>query len=144
MSVDKVIYARLTGNAAVTAIVGSTTPRIHPVIGPQSEQYPRITYQQISRDSLNMMQGPCGVNTYRMQVNCWARTFEGVRDLAQAVKKSYADGGPLDGFRGTSATITVHRIACEDESDFPESPTEVGDSKPVYGKSIDFLVTIEE
>lgn len=140
MAVGDVIYARLNGNAAVAALVGT---RIQPKASPQGAANPRIVYRKVSGEALGSFDGPNGQAVYRVQLDLYAGSYDQVDALADAVKLRVADGGPLDGFRGTAGGVTVQACYRVNESDVDEPP-DPADETGVYRISLDFELWVEE
>lgn len=140
MSLGAVIYARLHDNAAIVALVGT---RIHPLKAPQGAALPRIVYKVVSGESLGSFDGPNGQAVYRVQLDLVAATYDGIDALATAVRKRVADGGPLDGYRGTTASVVVQACYRIDETDVDEPP-DPADETGLFVKSMDFEIWIEE
>lgn len=82
MLLGDLLYARLTTDATLTATLGL---RVYPDHLPQSPTLPAVTYQVISRV-------PTEANTQifdvRIQLDCWAATYDAAHALANLVQKS--------------------------------------------------------
>lgn len=82
MLLGDLIYSRLTGDSNVNAL---TSTRVYPYHLPQSPTLPAVTYQIISRV-------PTEANTEifetRLQLDCWASTYDGAHTLANLVQSS--------------------------------------------------------
>lgn len=79
------LHAKLTATTAVTDIVGQ---RVYPIKVTQGTALPYITYQTISDVSINHSTGATETNSTRIQVDCWAATYDVARTLAKAVKEA--------------------------------------------------------
>lgn len=95
---EEALYVRLTGDAAVTAIVGTA---VYPQAAPQNLEPPFITYARVSAERLRSFDGPSGLARPRMQVDCWAAGYRQARQLADATRRAL-DGwrSPADGVPG--------------------------------------------
>jgi len=81
---EEAIVDMLTDDNAVKAI----TTRIFPVMIPQDSAYPLITYQRISGLRDTVMEGPSGFAHPRMQIDSYAKTYAGAKELAGAVRQA--------------------------------------------------------
>lgn len=124
----QLIYTRLTGDAAVAAIVGA---RVYPVFVPSNATLPCCTYERISAQ----FSYPIGTNppsgvTARYQVNCYADgrvsdAYSKAASLGAAVKRA------MESLPGTDT------LADNDWDDYePESQRVI--------RRIDFLITGDE
>lgn len=77
------ILATLLADAVVSGLVAN---RIYALVSPPGAPVPLITYQRISAIPINSLRGASGVVQARIQVDCWAATYEQAKDLAQAVR----------------------------------------------------------
>lgn len=85
------LVAKLKGMAAVEAIVGT---KAFPVKAPQGTVLPYITYQQTADPPANHSTGATSTAECRIQVNCWASTYDGAVSLAAAVRGNEAESAP--------------------------------------------------
>ncbi len=113
------LYAKLIATTAVTDIVGT---KAFPIKAMQETALPYITYQVISDVSVNHSTGATETNTTRIQVDCWAASYDVARTLAKAVKEALKNW--------TDATGDPQISSChyEDGSDAPE-PVLPGEDK---------------
>ena len=70
MTIQSEIYSRLSGYAALTAIVGT---RICPIRLPQNTSFPAVTFQIISANRPSAFSSDTGDVQYRIQVDIYAR-----------------------------------------------------------------------
>jgi hypothetical protein len=105
MSADEEIYARVSGDAGVAALVGT---RVYPLLAPQGAAYPFIRYQKISRvgeavafDAVN------GVVNARFQFDAYAVTFTEARAIQDAVRAC------LDDWRGIGGAVVMAQLINE-------------------------------
>ena len=105
------LHAQLTATTAVTDIVGQ---RVYPIKVTQGTALPHITYQVISDVSINHAAGATETNNTRIQVDCWAATYDVGRTLAKAVKDALKNWTDL---AGDPAISSCHY---EDGQDAPE------------------------
>lgn len=116
MSVNKVIYALLSGNASIQSI---TDGDIYPGLAPQDTLAPYIVFTQISRVPTKTKDRSNVLETYRIQVDCYAATLYETDALATLVKQV------LDFTTGTIAELKVDSISFDDENDFFEDAPEL-------------------
>lgn len=84
MSFEADLKAHLQGDAAIAAIVGQ---RIFPVIRPERETVPAITYTAPPPDQISHLGGrSSSLRNYRLQVDLWARAHSDVVLLDAAVR----------------------------------------------------------
>ena len=82
MLLGDMVYTRLTTDATLTAMLST---RVYPSHLPQSPTLPAVTYAIVSRV-------PTESNTQifetRVQLDCWATTYDAAHALANLVQKS--------------------------------------------------------
>ena len=132
--IEKALFAHLIADSTV---VGLVEKRIYPNMVPQSAAMPAITYQQISGVRDHVMAGAVGLVKSRYQINCWAASYSGAKDVSEAVRKQ------LDGYSGTIDSCEISCIMLDNENDIPQvSP---GSEKLTrYGKYLDFIIWYKE
>lgn len=136
MSIEKAIVSILSNAAAVTGIVGSN---IFPIFVPQpaKDNLPAITYRQISGPRDHVMSGPTGLVSARFQINCWNKTYKGLREFANAVRTT------LDGFADTVLGTEIQAVMLLDEGDVPSIKPE-NEELSSFGKRLDFEFSFNE
>jgi hypothetical protein len=133
-SPEAAVRNRLVTTPAVTAIVGS---RVYPVIAPADAALPFVTWRRTSIQRQHSLSGPVGVPMVMLTVDLFATTYEGVRELADAVRVS------LDGWGGTFQNTVVSNVSLENESDgFVQLAG--GDVPPVYTVQMTFGILWQE
>lgn len=100
--------ALLTADTAIDALIDG---RIHPSKLVQSEPFPAITYLRVSTPRIRSHSGPSGLAHARVQINCWAETWTGARDLADLVRMR------LDGWKGVAGGVRIGGIQLDSERD---------------------------
>jgi hypothetical protein len=128
---EAVLQRILAAAPVVSNLIGS---RIYPNIVPQKAPMPAITYQQISGPRLHDMQGAVGLAKARYQINCWAVSYAGAKELAEAVRLV------LDGYSSAGTIVVIH---LNNEGDMPEIIAG-DDVLGRYGKRLDFMVWFRE
>ena len=94
MSVEAALFNYLSGISGIAAIVGT---RIYPLEAPQNGAFPCITFQTISFQHTNSLEGSSGLGAARIQVNCWARNVAGSTrgyTTALALRDAVRDADP--------------------------------------------------
>ena len=139
MSIETALYDRLTGTAAITALVGSgSSARIYPDLAPASTEKPYCTYRTVSTVRSRHFAGIAGsqVDFARVQVDVWAATALSRRSVADAIRDA------LDGFSGSMGdeSLDVRRIAVDGPSMLTEPP--FGDDEvPTYRATLDLEIS---
>jgi hypothetical protein len=103
--------------------------RVYPLIRPQSSPLPAIRYQVISDPRPENLKGYDGARVSRVQVDCFASTYVGARDVAEKVVAAIASPA-------TVAGVQFGRVKAEGPRDL-FNDTDSGD---IYGASVDLLV----
>lgn len=85
MSIDSDVYALLSGNAGLTALVGT---RIFPQVIAQGESMPALVYA-IRTDSVTQLYGPVGLDRSRIVVQAWAASIAEAKTIADAVAAAF-------------------------------------------------------
>ena len=102
MSVTDGLRAYLVAQSPITAIVGSTNPR---VFGgnkiPQGKDLPCVVYNEVGTRQFHHMTAATGRAIVTMQIDAWAESYISAHALAEALR------GELDGYRGTMGSDSV-------------------------------------
>lgn len=123
MSIEALVYGRLTTYSGITAI---TSTRTYPMILPQRPTYPAVTYQKISNTE---QKGTSTLRDSRYQLNLWATTYAEAHSLAAQVKAAFEEWHDLDQTPG----VNMARVAGElDDYD---------DDALVYRVIVDVILT---
>ncbi len=134
MSVEAALYAELTGNAGVAALVAD---RVYPDVAPSSADLPRLTYQRISTGRHPHLAGASGLVSPRFQVICWASSRASAGVVADAVREA------LDGFSGTLGsggnTVNARGVFLDGQGADYAPPTEGGEIG-VYSERLEFII----
>ena len=117
MSIETGLYAYLTANSGVSAIVST---RLYPLKLPQGATLPALAYQLISNARPHdITAGPTGHAFPRFQITSYAESYSAAKSLAAAVRSA------LDGYRGAMGSETgVGGVALIGERDSFETETE--------------------
>lgn len=133
-SPEAAVRSTLVGNAGVAAIIGS---KVYPVLAPASAALPFVTWRRIGVQRQQSLSGPVGMPTVLLSVDVFAETYEGVRDLADAVRVC------LDGWGGTVDTVRVANVSLTNEADGFVTLAG-GDLPPVYTVQMTFSILWQE
>lgn len=125
MSVLSDVRTYLLADATLGGLVGS---RVYPLILPQSPTMPAVTVSVVSGDRHHSTDGPSGLATPRVQVDCWGSTYSSANDVFEAVRKR------LDGVTNGSIQVAF----ADNELDFYDSEVDL------FRKVLDFLVWFNE
>lgn len=93
----QVLYAILKADEVVRTLLldpNGTTLRIFPGLPRQKPKMPTVTYEVISNGHSYATSDPIALVRPRVQVDCWAGTYDAAQVLGDAVKTR------LSGFRG--------------------------------------------
>ncbi len=83
MSVDSIIFGILSGNSAVTGVVGT---KIYPSQAPQATQFPFVVFETISTMPNNTKSGVSEMDRYRIQVTTLAKENNQANDIADKIR----------------------------------------------------------
>ena len=133
------LVTRLKDIDDVTALVGSgDDARIYPAVVTQGESLPYITHQLISCVPVNVAGGATSTQSTRIQVDCWAASYDGARTLAAAVQGDQAELAPsgVSGWVDRQQSVWHMENKRDGASEVP-----AGRGKPqAYHVIMDFLV----
>ena len=123
--IESALVKLLLADPAVSSLVGN---RIRPLVLPQDEILPALTYQSISGVSAHGHSGKTGKEICRMQFDCYAPGYSTAKNVSKALCNA------LDGFRGLSDGILIEGIFKENElDDFEEG-------LKIYRVILDFII----
>lgn len=128
MSLEKQLLEILAADAAVFAIAGDN---LRHEWRDQNDRDPGVVITAISETPEYALDLGDAFNRSRMQVDCFAESFELVRDLAAAVRAA------LHGYSGTAGSYSIDSITFENSSSLGEQD---GD-RIIRRISSDFLIT---
>ena len=127
--IGKVIYGRLTTDAAVTGICGLN---IFPDIAPQNVQYPFMVYTIINSLPVDFKDGQSNLEEITLQIDVYTNNYETTQTLANIVRNR------LDRFVGTVNSISVQTIK------YMSSDSQVYNADlNVYWMSMDFMAKMK-
>lgn len=127
--IGKVIYGRLTTDAAVTGICGLN---IFPDIAPQNVQYPFMVYTIVNSLPVDYKDGQSNLEEITLQIDVYTNNYETTQTLANTVRNR------LDRFVGTVNNISVQTIK------YINSDSQVYNADlNVYWMSMDFMAKMK-
>lgn len=103
------------------ALLGSLADgRCHPIVNQSAIIiYPYITYQVVSKTTLNTLDGASGLTLCRVQIDVFATTYSAAKTLARSVgiAIAHADvtGVQIFGFEQFEAEANAYRVTLEYE-----------------------------
>lgn len=121
------LYSRLTGDTDVSALVST---RVYPHVAPQGASLPYLTYYRVTTNRAPVMSGAVDLINPRIQVDVWASTYTGARDLADKVRHA------LDQWTGSAGGVSFRWVSLVDERDSIE-PAQDASEEPTYRVSLD-------
>lgn len=136
--IGKAIQARLAAHAGTAALV---VDRIYPMRLPQPTTFPAIRYQVIGAPRTHVMGATpdASIEVHsRVQVDCYAVTYNGARSLAEQVRLA------LSRWSGTAGGVTVEVLFLDDARDLDEQEFVHGDEMGVYRVMMDFMAHYQD
>ena len=83
MNLESGVRYVLTDDTDVAALVGT---RVYSGILPQNPTYPAVTIQPITEDDNNTLASRPALRWARLQIDAWAETYAGAKDLHDKVR----------------------------------------------------------
>lgn len=109
--------------AILDAAATTASTRIYPMLLPETPTFPALTYQEVSGVPQQHRTSNTALDRLRYQVNCYGKTFEQARVLANEIRAlNRASGGEIS------------RILVEDTRDDFDVGTEL------YSRQIDLIL----
>ena len=122
LSPEKHVYCKLVTTPSVARLVGF---QVFPIAVPKTDcSLPFIVYKRANIMREPSLGGPMFVPVVSLQISCWARLYDDVRELADAVRLT------LDGHTGTLAGVTIQDMRLVSEVDDYLDPNDVGSQLP--------------
>lgn len=140
-TIEQAIYTLLSGDAALTAIVGT---RIYPLRAPQSGTYPLLVYQQIASQKVDSMQGGSGLDLSLWQFTCWGPDYLVAKQAIEALRIL------LQGYRGTvtvpaAGTVDIEGAFVEaTRDDWDDGGAPDSGESPMFGAQVDYQINFLE
>jgi hypothetical protein len=129
---EQFLYWRLTTHTSVSSLVGT---RVYPVIAPMGTALPLIVYQRTNVTREQSLAGPVGAPVVSIQMTSYATSYTACKQIARGVRLA------VDGWTGTTQSVTITRTSLESESDGVMVPTD-DTQQPYYSvqQAFDFRV----
>ena len=129
---EQFLYWRLTTHTSVSSLVGT---RVYPVIAPMGTALPLIVYQRTNMTREQSLAGPVGAPVVSIQMTSYATSYTACKQIARGVRLA------VDGWTGTTQSVTITRTSLESESDGVMVPTD-DTQQPYYSvqQAFDFRV----
>jgi hypothetical protein len=142
VTIDGALLARLKDISAVTAIVGSgASARIYAEELPQNPRFDAIVFKIVNLPRVHASGADPGIVRGRVQVDAWSNSYEGARDLGDAIRGDNA-GSALSRWSGTEDTTVIDDMFLENE--IPLTEPGVGSEDRLYRNSQDYMVHYKE
>lgn len=135
----KWIAAYLLTRIDVTALIGD---RYGVVNAAQTDKHPYLTYQLISHQDGESLDGIDGLNSARIQFDIYSLDPDEALRIAEMLCGDKDNSG-LNRYSGTHAGITVQTVIRNDMQDLSETPL-FGESDGPFRRQIDFTFWYEE
>jgi hypothetical protein len=109
------LYARLTSQTSVSSLVGT---KIFPLIAPTGTALPLVIYQRVGVQATDAqsLAGPLGGRVVTMQFTSYDTSYTSVKTIARALRLQ------LDGWTGTTGSVTIQRTILQSEADGVDMP----------------------
>jgi hypothetical protein len=128
MKILKALRAKIIGDAAVTALIGS---KCYPVVVPQKAAVPFVILSVVNVDPTDTKTGVSTTDVFRIQVDSYAASYDACQDLDKKVRDS------IDKYMGTSSSIYIDGVRYLTSQDsFEDEPGE-------YRRISDYIVRIK-
>lgn len=102
------IYPLLSGNAALTALVGA---EIWPITAPQTTVPPYLVFTPVGVSTEQYFASPDDVDYDRVSIDCWALDFTTADAIATAARKALEGHGYLiSGFSDYETETKLYRV----------------------------------
>lgn len=108
-TLEEGLVAHLVADVNVDAVIGD---RIYKEHLPQEPTYPMVVYSRATTQRQLTLDGPTGLTTASITVDCIAETAASVASTSAVIKNS------LDGLMGDLGGTTVQIVYYTDEADF--------------------------
>lgn len=128
------LFQRLTSQTAVSQYIGS---RVYPLLAPTGTPLPLVIYQRTAVERPQSLAGNVGNPVVTLQLTTYGTSYTSVKTIARAVRLV------VDGWTGTTASVTIQRTTLQTESDGVELPAD-DQMLPYYSVQQSFEFRINE
>jgi hypothetical protein len=132
LGLEEAMIAKLLATTAVTDLVST---RVYPGSVPQASTMPAIVVNRISGTPIYTDDGESGLQTARLELDCWGETYSSAKTVARAVIAA------LSGFVGTVDDVDVRNTLLDAERDFREGGGNA--AKYLFRTNLDFIIWFE-
>ena len=131
---EHAVAVALQQDPAVAMLVGD---RVYPVLAPSTASIPFVTWRRQAVQRQQTLSGPMGLPTVILAIDCYAMSYQAVRDLADKIRRV------LDGWGQNKLGMDVRHVSLDTESDgFVQLAG--GDAPPVYSVTMTFSILWQE
>jgi len=131
---DAFLFQRLTSQTAVSQYIGT---RVYPLLAPTGTPLPLVIYQRTAVERPQSLSGNVGNPVVTLQLTTYGTSYTSVKTIARAVRLA------VDGWTGTTASVTIQRTTLQTESDGVELPQD-DQMLPYYSVQQSFEFRINE
>jgi hypothetical protein len=128
------LFQRLTSQTAVSQYIGT---RVYPLLAPTGTPLPLVIYQRTAVERPQSLSGNVGNPVVTLQLTTYGTSYTSVKTIARAVRLV------VDGWTGTTASVTIQRTTLQTESDGVELPQD-DQMLPYYSVQQSFEFRINE
>jgi hypothetical protein len=128
------LFQRLTSQTAVSQYIGT---RVYPLLAPTGTPLPLVIYQRTAVERPQSLSGNVGNPVVTLQLTTYGTSYTSVKTIARAVRLA------VDGWTGTTASVTIQRTTLQTESDGVELPQD-DQMLPYYSVQQSFEFRINE
>ena len=128
------LFQRLTSQTAVSSLVGS---RVYPLLAPAGTPLPLVIYQRTAVERPQSLAGNVGNPVVTLQLTTYGTSYTSVKNIARQVRLA------LDGWTGTTASVTIQRTTLVSEADGVDMPAD-DQMLPYYNVQQSFEFRINE
>lgn len=128
------LFHRLTSQSAVSSLIGA---RVFPMVAPQGTPLPLVVYQRTGVDRPQSLAGNVGNPVVTLQLTTYGTSYTNVKQIARAVRLA------VDGWTGTTASVTIQRTTLLTEADGVDLPAD-DQMLPYYSVQQSFEFRINE
>jgi hypothetical protein len=108
-TIEAALTAALTAEATVSTLVGT---RVFPVGGAQGKPYPYVTYQRISTQGADHLDGASNLEWPRFQIDTWGTTLASATEAANVIRTF------LDHVQRSGGGLSFYATLQDERSDF--------------------------
>jgi hypothetical protein len=111
VEIETAIYNYLSTYSGLVPLIGN---RVYPLIRPENDPSPAITYQLIYGFDDHSLGDDPGTTMSRFQFICWGTTYSSIVDVAKQVKEAFRDYSGVMGGTGGVIVQSVLQVSTVD------------------------------